>query len=78
MGERGRRHGIHEAGHAGSESGQGELMAKHVRKVGRSCDPTPDTAQWTLVVVLLVGAAFLVFNPVAPPSVRALATLIGG
>jgi hypothetical protein len=74
MDERGRRNGIHEAGHAGSESGQAELTAKHVRKVERRCDPTPDTALWTLVV----GAVFLVFNPVVPPSVRALATLIGG
>jgi hypothetical protein len=78
MDERGRRNGIHETGHAGSESGQAELTAKHLRKVERRCDPTPDTALWTLVGVLVVGAVFLVFNPVAPPSVRALATPIGG
>jgi hypothetical protein len=78
MDDCGHRNGIHEAGHAGSESGQGELMARHARKVERRCDPTPDTALWTLVGVLVVGAAFLVFNPVAPASVRALATLIGG
>ncbi len=78
MDERGHRNGIPRTGHAGSESWQSELMAKHVRKVERRCDPTPDTALWTLVGVLVVGAVFLVFNPVAPPSVRALATLIGG